>query len=279
MIFLITKVFRKISKRDIRNSWISHNFLFSWRLKNPNQVDSAFKTILEDSLSNSRALEDSKIISFVAHFKGANDKKHFENFLNRLQDENLKLRILEEWANHCYRLAFVSKRVGNQAFRTARKNKDKTDHAYEILDRLVDSFEPGKADSEIITKIDQLVLQGLDLLSSDIDSRFDVSDLGWYNFAHTLEDSLMAKVWLENFHEAQKNYLKDGVFITLYKLLEKIYHHLLKHYEKKMRWSSGASFHFLKWSNNIFWNKIFSILMACFMWLVLLYYWTWILQN
>ena len=181
-------------------------------------------------MSNSRALEDSKIISFVAHF-GAYDKKHFKNFLNR-QDENLKLRILEEWANHCYRLAFVSKRVGNQAFRTARKNKDKIDRAYEILDRLVDSFEPGKVGSEITTKIDQLVLQGLDLLSSDIDSRFHMSDLGWYNFAHTLEDSLMAKVWLENKHEAQKNYFKDGVFITLYKLLEKIYHHLLKQYEK-----------------------------------------------
>ena len=209
------------------------------KIKNPNQVDSAFKTILEDCLSNSRALEDSKIISFVAHF-GAYDlgntskkpRKHFKKFLNRLQDENLKLRILEEWANHCYRLAFVSKRVGNQAFRTARKNKDQTDRAYEILDRLVDSFEPGKTDSEIITKIDQLVLQGLDLLSSDIDSRFAESDLGWYNFAHTLEDSLMAKVWLENKHEAQKNYFKDGVFITLYKLLEKIYHHLLKQYEK-----------------------------------------------
>ena len=82
------------------------------------------------------------------------------------------------------------------------------------LDRLVDSFEPGKVDSEITTKIDQLVLQGMDLLSSDIDSRFEVSDLGWYNFAQTLEDSLMAKVWLENFNDRQKNYFKDGVFMT-----------------------------------------------------------------
>ena len=169
---------------------------------------------MDDSLRNSRALEDSKIISFVAHFKGAADEKHLRNFLDRLQDQNLKLRILEEWANHCYRLAFVSKRVGNQALRTAQKNKTKTDHAYEILDRLVDSFEPGKVDSEITTKIDQLVLQGMDLLSSDIDSRFEVSDLGWYNFAHTLEDSLMAKVWLENFNDRQKNYFKDGVFMT-----------------------------------------------------------------
>merc|ERR1719394_1349227 len=106
---------------------------FDFNTKDPDQVDSAFKTILEDSVSNSRALEDSKIISFVAHFKGAADEKHLRNFLDRLQDQNLKLRILEEWANHCYRLAFVSKRVGNQALRTAQKNKTKTDHAYEIL--------------------------------------------------------------------------------------------------------------------------------------------------